>query len=920
MLKKFYSVLIVISIIASGLAAVNVSAYDDLKTSEQETAAGLVTALNIMPANSITEFGSNTIVSRGQYALYVARLMNYTVSVAEKGAKGSFDDVDISTEQGAAVQMLADLGAISKATREFNPNNGITYNDAVKILMSTLGYDVFASSYGGYPAGYKKVADENGINKGLSSISTTALTKTEVAVILHNALSVYPMENFNNEYKKASKTVLEKYYNVYEVTGIVTGYGKTTLIDMTLGDDQVSIGDTTYECAVPDIKNYVGHKVKAYYTSEKTGGETVISFTEAARQNTVTTVDVDDIDSVTDSAVRYYPEGSKTRKKISLAKEISIIYNDRYLGAGADLAEIIDGVIEGDVTFIANDGSTEASVVVINSYKHLLIERVDKRNYRMYLKNGSGSAKRADDPTYLADTITTDPDDIDLYVYMGDEKVTFDSIEPGDAVTMKESLDGDTVSLYISRNIVTGTVNSVSDNKIKIDRESYDISPYVDKAYTVSTKGTFAITTNGKLLGLVEVSRSENTNYAYVLKAYEDDSPGRACVKLFTSGGEVVEKRCAKSMKINGSKSASTRIVNILKEGELVTYGLNSDDEFSYIDRPYDATSKYISVDNEGSLDLYVNETDFVKDWNKSSVRYVQGIMGMTFITDDTVIFSMPRFDNDDYTEYRLLKASELENRIYSDVTAYDIDRQGRAGAIVIVEDTAASVSMASPLLFISDISYATDDDDAEIVRVKGFEKGEEVTLDFDDGSKSVTYEDGWMNYSGNEDFDQGYESLAIGDAIQYVNGNDGKVSAYRMVYNNKKTAYDAKGRYIENNAEKYYEDWSATGSVTKLDFSDNLYIAYGDVQMRYMDYMVILALPDYDRLRYASGSSPVSIMDYFRPINLLDNAYVYVYDVNAKDANKLEIGDMDDIQKGDVCFVRSKKMGELNEIMVYKN
>ena len=175
------------------------------------------------------------------------------------------------------------------------------------------------------------------------------------------------------------------------------------------------------------------------------------------------------------------------------------------------------------------------------------------------------------------------------------------------------------------------------------------------------------------------------------------------------------------------------------------------------------------------------------------------------------------------------------------------------------------------------------------------------------------------MNYSGNEDFDTGYENLRVGDAIQYTLGSDGVVSAYRLVFNNEKTAYDKKGRFIDNNSANYYEDWSATGAVTKGDFSDNLYIAYGDVQMRYMDYMVVLGLNQSDRLKYASSLSPVSIMDYYRPMNLLKNAYVYVYNVNtSKDSQKLEVGDMNDIERGDVCFVRSKKMGELNEIMVY--
>lgn len=111
-----------------------------------------------------------------------------------------------------------------------------------------------------------------------------------------------------------------------------------------------------------------------------------------------------------------------------------------------------------------------------------------------------------------------------------------------------------------------------------------------------------------------------------------------------------------------------------------------------------------------------------------------------------------------------------------------------------------------------------------------------------------------------------------------------------------------------------YYEDWSGTGSVTKQDFYDDLYIAYGDVQLRYMDYMLFLGLNEKDRKSYESGSNPIQIIDYYRPINLL-NANVYTYNIYT---GKLELGDMEDVQKGDSVFVRSKRMGQLNEVMVY--
>ena len=922
MIKKLCSVILSLALTLGAFGSMSALAYDDVTTSGQKSAVELVSGLEIMSADSKDEFGSRTVVKRGEFALYVARLMNYSI-VPSTTSRGRFADVDATTEEGAAIEILAGIGAIASDAEQFNPLSAIEYNAAIKMILSCAGYDGAAESAGGYPKGYIKLAADNELNKNLTRLSGTGLTKTEVAVLLYNALILKPMEYENRDYKKSSETLLEKIYDVYEKTGIVTGYGKTSLMNKQVGNDQVQIDGETYECKVPRIKDYIGYNVKFYYSDVKGDGLTVVSFTEKAAQNTVRTVDAEDIDTATSTNVKYYPNGStSSTRNQKISADATMIYNGRFRSNYGDYGNVITGVQEGDITFIANDGSDTANVIIINAYEHLLIERTDKKNFRLFMQNSSRGIKDESDPTYLPDSITVDPDELEnVSICIGEDEVSFENIQAGDAVTMKRSLDGQNVELYISRNVVTGTIGTISDDEMNISGTKYDISPYIDKEYKSGTAGTFAITTNGKILGIVNVEGGYKS-YAYVLKSYIDDNEEKATLKLYSTTGKVAKYDCTSNVHINGNRRNYREVVQQITEGDLITYSLNSEGQISTIHRPYDASSRYISVDDEGGLDLYVNDTEFVKDWSKSSVRYVDGIMGMTFITEDTTIFAMPRFDDGDESEYRLLSVSDLENRIYSDVTAYDIDRQGRAGCIVIVEDVATSVSMANPLVFISKVSEAITDDNEDITRITGFEKGVEITLDFDDDSKSVTYEDGWMNYSGNEDFDTGYKSLKPGDAIQYLIGNDGKVSAYRLVYNNKKAAFDKRGGYLENNVANYYEKWSKTGAVTKQDFSDNLYICYGDVQMRYMDYMLGLGLNEEERLKYASSSSPVSIMDYYRAMNLVENAYIYVYHIGGssrKGATTVEVGDIEDIQKGDCCFFRSKKMGELNEIMVYQ-
>ena len=166
----------------------------------------------------------------------------------------------------------------------------------------------------------------------------------------------------------------------------------------------------------------------------------------------------------------------------------------------------------------------------------------------------------------------------------------------------------------------------------------------------------------------------------------------------------------------------------------------------------------------------------------------------------------------------------------------------------------------------------------------------------------------------GNENFDTGCENFHAGDALQYSLNNNGEVGAYRLVYNNNLTIFDASDNLKDNLGESRFEDWSGTGSVTKQDFYDDLYISFGTVRARYMDYMLNLGLTESEVLGYGDGKSKIQIIDYYRPINL-KNAPVYVYRAGKRE---LELGDIEDISKDDYVFVRSKKMGELNEVMVY--
>lgn len=890
MIKRICSVILTVCL---SLGAVSALAYSDVETPIQNTAVELVTSLGIINPVSETEFGSKTLVKRGEFALYATRLIGCEAAVSQV-SNGYFEDVDTTTPEGAAVEFLAGIGAIAKSGREYNPNDEITYAEAVRVTLNCLNYGDVAKMSGGYPGGYIKTATDCGLNKNLKLLTNSVLTKTDVTTLIYNALFTNPMESDGRTYKKSDKTQLEKIWDVSEVTGIVTGYEKTVLAsDKTLPENGVEINGVVYDAGTTNIAKYVGYNVRAFYNDD----ETIVAFAEKPNANTVYTYNADDIE-VEGNKVSYYINNRKKNLKVS--ESAAVIYNNRYFSSYTKLDEVLN-VPEGEITFISNSSSGAVNVIIVRDYKHLLVERVDKKSGRLYLKNGSPEGTEGGQ---LNDVISILPDENDVTVYIDGEAASFNDIKSNDAITMEQSLDGEQVVLYVSRKTVEGEIKGQSKDTVKISGEEYDKSFYSTAVYTVGTTGVFALTTDGKILGLVEKARNNNNDYAYVLQSYVDDGPQSAYVKLYTAGEEVVTYECADNIKVNGQRKGYNAIPDCILTGDIVTYTTNNDGILTKINRPYDASS---IVD-------YVNETEFVKSWNKSSVRYTDGIMGMSLVTEDTVIFSMPRFDRKDEDDYNILSMSDLKNRTYSDVTCYDVDRQGRVGALLIVEDISKTVSMGNNLFFIKEVSSSINDDDEDIWLVEGYENGEEKTLVFPTDVHSVTYEDGWKNRVGNENFDTGCDNFHTGDALQYSLNNNGEVSAYRLVYNNNLTIFDAADDLKDNLGESRFEDWSGTGSVTKQDFYDDLYISFGTVRARYMDYILNLGLTESEVLGYDGGKSKIQIIDYYRPINL-KNVPVYVYNVGKR---QLELGDIEDISKDDYVFVRSKKMGELNEVMVY--
>ena len=73
---------------------------------------------------------------------------------------------------------------------QFNPENEITNEEIVKMIVALLGYSELAMARGGYPAGYTAQAGVLGITNGMQFAVNVPAVRHDVAVMIYQALDV----------------------------------------------------------------------------------------------------------------------------------------------------------------------------------------------------------------------------------------------------------------------------------------------------------------------------------------------------------------------------------------------------------------------------------------------------------------------------------------------------------------------------------------------------------------------------------------------------------------------------------------------------------------------------------------------------------------------------------------------------------
>jgi hypothetical protein len=540
-------------------------------TDELDT-VGILSVLEIMGAYKDTGlFKPNVYISRAEFLEGLFKLLK--IDVFDPNVAGEFYDVPKDHEYYGVVHTAVSYNIVSGYDNNtFKPDDVISYNDAVSMIVRALGYGTYAEAAGGYPMGYLNAANILGSFKNVSVNNRNALTRIEMARLLKEMLTA-PMSKMTGESDgikiEQGKTPLEDIYNIAEGKGVVEANMYAQLESVPADKNCLVIDGIKYYCD-ERYNNFLGHEVEFWYDID----DFTVSYMVWSDRTEQLVISADDIDGYKDGILTYYTENG--RKKTADLRNAHMIYNgvkpdDRY-------DESIYSITEGTITLIKNND--KYYLAKLEEYENYVLNNVSLSNDELNF------SFKEDAPTLRVDVSDVF---VDVYNASGAKDSIYQKTESGEERTVvsmfkennvisvynpngyKNGIAGSTLpsgkdgylKIVISDKSVTGTVDmhSSGDFTAVIDGTEYDVSRsnYLGanfSKFNAYPSGKYLLDAFGKIVAVSSEADSGKFEYGYLFKAATDEyeSDLVISIKLINAEGDIMSFKCTDKLIINGKK------------------------------------------------------------------------------------------------------------------------------------------------------------------------------------------------------------------------------------------------------------------------------------------------------------------------------------------------------------------------------
>ena len=693
----------------------------------------------------------NQTVSRGEFAIYLARMMK---AVAGKGTD-IFTDVSAENDLSRALSGLTSMGIIqADESGKFRPNDTLTVNEMSAMLLRAFRSTEVDVIVKGLNNNYLSAARKLDMLKGISNFDKAAFG--DCVVMMYNALHV----EYRPDYIQEKSTLLKDIYGIEYIKGRVTANCFTEISGMRTNNiEKIGIDGVNYSCNDEALHEMLGYRLIVYYTEEN--DERSIVFYRADDKTSVVRIDAKDIEKYSDFTL-FYNNGRRTAR-IKIGRDTAIIYN------GVVLETDYDSAFDIDAGFVTVISTAAVDTVVIETYDTVRVTGVDVSGKKVY-------AERVEDDSVIEIDFNEDSDKwIFFKSYPYGKEVNETMLLAGDILCVSRSFDGSYIRGWQCSQTVNGMVEKVEDDTgdrwVTIDGELYQVARSYKDKIIVGEQTSFILDIAGRIAAAGKQTQSDRIlGYIYRLMDagidYEDD----VYVKIYNVQRQHEKLILADYVVLDGERRTKDYVKQVLcsgKDGALVRqpvfYRKNSDGEIKELDlaapagqeRERDNTLEELLP--AGSYSWLFTMKSFERKYVMSAKTYYMRVPPENIINPDERLFGVQEFSNVTWWNNNNNK-SILGLYRYDDSTPF-------ANLVLMSSSDNASLSNSTEVTMVTDVyrQWIGGDDGELVMTLRGLQKGAEVTAYFDDG----VYKD----------------DIEEGDLIRYATNSAGYIGVYEKIY-----------------------------------------------------------------------------------------------------------------------------------------
>lgn len=800
-LKKVISSVAALTMVASSVAAFAVDFPDVESTASYAQAVQELSALDVISGYDDGTFGPDKLVTRAEITKMIVDALAERSSAEASTESTKFADVSADHwAKGYINQGVANGFIAGMSDTEFDPDANVTYVQAQKMLVSAIGYEIYAQAQGGWPTGYKTYAASLDITKGISGITdNTELTRAQVAQMIDNAMDAPlcviaswktewngtrtpNLETRDGKEGRAYETLFTEKHDAYKVYGRVTETSKTGSVDTDKVTFQVEKADNfddqevkadspvSEDMYIGDSKadNYLRTYSQALIQKNDDDEFTILSIAAAAANKSVTVASEDfDENKSTDEALYFFPAGTtkgSTKYQLDTTNGVKIYING--VESSKSIAELRDYLDKNETASVtlqkeAEVGSTSTSAkyntIMVSSYVTAIVDEViDKTNETSVNFDTYSSGIQA--------KMTVNKDD-DNYTYsfkLDGKEIEAKDLQQNDVLNISYDTTGSfrESSFYdviVTRNVVDGVkCTSINDSKgeYTIGGTKYKAAEGMDIDVETSTEYSLYLDHFGRIAKADENSVSKNYG---VLKNIYKKAGGDYMAQIITKKGTEEE------YKVDSDNVKAYKSYLVKSDADGAVYDSTNKKTDAYpkqvVEYSVSSSSNKITIKNGGVIAPTTADAEYKESGNK---------IGSVKMADSTVILDLSEVDTKD--TYSVV--SSLNDGSNYVAYGYDKSKSDNTYRFVIITEGTSSVFNSETQLAIFNGSEVVDND-GDKTAYNLVVNGEEKQFILDDdvvitGNKGETVAD--------NAFDEG-------DVLVYATNSEGYISRIYSVF-----------------------------------------------------------------------------------------------------------------------------------------